>query len=189
MLSRGWCAGGQDSEEEREHQHHARCERGGGAAGAAQDAGGHRHERPRKRRPQEPPRRLPAGALPCLNTPASLLFRLSSRLLLVAPSATDQTRLFPCVCLAQYRCCVSSMLVLCPLCTLVSACAHGAVVRYSRSPCSAQVDTKDILFICGGAFIGLDRQVAERTAMSSIGFGNPVRWVPSHAPPRCHSIL
>lgn len=38
-----------------------------------------------------------------------------------------------------------------------------------------QVDTKDILFICGGAFIGLDRQVAERTAMSSIGFGNPVR--------------
>ena len=38
-----------------------------------------------------------------------------------------------------------------------------------------QVDTKDILFICGGAFIDLDRQVAERTATSSIGFGNPVR--------------
>jgi ATP-dependent Clp protease ATP-binding subunit ClpX len=38
-----------------------------------------------------------------------------------------------------------------------------------------QVDTKDILFICGGAFIDLDRQVAERRAMSSIGFGNPVR--------------
>lgn len=44
--------------------------------------------------------------------------------------------------------------------------------------CCAQVDTKDILFICGGAFIGLDRQVAERTAMSSIGFGNPVRCEP-----------
>lgn len=39
-----------------------------------------------------------------------------------------------------------------------------------------QVDTKDILFICGGAFIDLDRQVAERKAMSSIGFGNPVRY-------------
>ncbi|CAL5227719.1 g10731 [Coccomyxa viridis] len=38
-----------------------------------------------------------------------------------------------------------------------------------------QVDTKDILFICGGAFIDLDRQVAERTAQSSMGFGNPVR--------------
>lgn len=41
-----------------------------------------------------------------------------------------------------------------------------------------QVDTKDILFICGGAFIDLDRQVAERTATSSIGFGNPVRCQP-----------
>ena len=40
-----------------------------------------------------------------------------------------------------------------------------------------QVDTKDILFICGGAFIDLDRQVAERTAQSSMGFGNPVRCV------------
>jgi ATP-dependent Clp protease ATP-binding subunit ClpX len=39
----------------------------------------------------------------------------------------------------------------------------------------AQVDTTNILFICGGAFIDLDRQVAERTATSSIGFGNPVR--------------
>lgn len=37
------------------------------------------------------------------------------------------------------------------------------------------MDTKDILFICGGAFIDLDRQVAERTAQSSMGFGNPVR--------------
>ena len=38
-----------------------------------------------------------------------------------------------------------------------------------------QVDTTNILFICGGAFIDLDRQVAERTAQSSMGFGNPVR--------------
>eukprot|EP00803_Ostreobium_quekettii_P008349 evm.model.scf_495.1 EVM.evm.TU.scf_495.1 scf_495:11763-19644(+) len=38
-----------------------------------------------------------------------------------------------------------------------------------------QVETKDILFLCGGAFVDLDRQVAERTAEASLGFGNPVR--------------
>lgn len=38
-----------------------------------------------------------------------------------------------------------------------------------------QIDTTNILFICGGAFVNLDRQVAERRASSSIGFGNPVR--------------
>lgn len=38
-----------------------------------------------------------------------------------------------------------------------------------------QVETKDILFFCGGAFVDLDRQVAERTAEASLGFGNPVR--------------
>lgn len=37
------------------------------------------------------------------------------------------------------------------------------------------MDTKDILFLCGGAFVDLDRQVAERTAEASMGFGNPVR--------------
>jgi len=38
-----------------------------------------------------------------------------------------------------------------------------------------QVDTRNILFLCGGAFVDLDRQVAERKAEASIGFGNPVR--------------
>lgn len=38
-----------------------------------------------------------------------------------------------------------------------------------------QIDTTNILFVCGGAFVDLDRQVAERLASSSIGFGNPVR--------------
>ena len=37
------------------------------------------------------------------------------------------------------------------------------------------MDTKDILFLCGGAFVDLDRQVAERKAEASMGFGNPVR--------------
>ena len=39
------------------------------------------------------------------------------------------------------------------------------------------LDTRDILFIVGGAFNGLDTQVSDRTATASIGFGNPVRSV------------
>lgn len=38
-----------------------------------------------------------------------------------------------------------------------------------------QVDTSNILFICGGAFSGLERIVAERKAAASIGFGAHVR--------------
>ncbi|KAD4179653.1 hypothetical protein E3N88_28244 [Mikania micrantha] len=38
-----------------------------------------------------------------------------------------------------------------------------------------QVDTKDILFICGGAFIDLEKTISERRKDSSIGFGAPVR--------------
>jgi ATP-dependent Clp protease ATP-binding subunit ClpX len=37
------------------------------------------------------------------------------------------------------------------------------------------VDTKDILFICGGAFVDLERAVAERTHKASIGFGAPLK--------------
>lgn len=40
-----------------------------------------------------------------------------------------------------------------------------------------QVDTRDILFICGGAFVGLDEHVAERTFQGSIGFGGTVTYV------------
>ncbi|OVA00956.1 AAA+ ATPase domain [Macleaya cordata] len=38
-----------------------------------------------------------------------------------------------------------------------------------------QIDTKDILFICGGAFTGLEKTISERREDSSIGFGEPVR--------------
>ena len=38
-----------------------------------------------------------------------------------------------------------------------------------------QVDTKNILFICGGAFAGLDKMVSQRSRTSSIGFGADVR--------------
>ncbi|KAG9137364.1 hypothetical protein Leryth_017704 [Lithospermum erythrorhizon] len=38
-----------------------------------------------------------------------------------------------------------------------------------------QIDTKDILFICGGAFIDLEKTISDRRKDSSIGFGAPVR--------------
>ncbi|KAL0927797.1 hypothetical protein M5K25_002008 [Dendrobium thyrsiflorum] len=37
-----------------------------------------------------------------------------------------------------------------------------------------EIDTKDILFICGGAFVGLEKTISERRKDSSIGFGAPV---------------
>ncbi|KAI4351910.1 hypothetical protein L6164_006211 [Bauhinia variegata] len=38
-----------------------------------------------------------------------------------------------------------------------------------------QIDTKDILFICGGAFVDLEKTISERRQDSSIGFGASVR--------------
>ncbi|KAH9779962.1 CLP protease regulatory subunit CLPX1 [Citrus sinensis] len=38
-----------------------------------------------------------------------------------------------------------------------------------------QIDTKDILFICGGAFVDIEKTISERRQDSSIGFGAPVR--------------
>ncbi|XP_008783202.2 CLP protease regulatory subunit CLPX1, mitochondrial-like [Phoenix dactylifera] len=38
-----------------------------------------------------------------------------------------------------------------------------------------QIDTKDILFICGGAFIDLEKTISERRHDSSIGFRAPIR--------------
>ena len=38
-----------------------------------------------------------------------------------------------------------------------------------------QVDTTNILFICGGAFAGLDKVIAKRGTESSIGFGANVK--------------
>ena len=34
-----------------------------------------------------------------------------------------------------------------------------------------KIDTKDILFICGGAFVGLDKIIEKRTAVAGMGFG------------------
>ena len=38
-----------------------------------------------------------------------------------------------------------------------------------------QVDTTNILFICGGAFAGLERLISDRTNSTGIGFGATVR--------------
>lgn len=38
-----------------------------------------------------------------------------------------------------------------------------------------QIDTKDILFICGGAFVDLEKTISDRRQDASIGFGAPVR--------------
>jgi ATP-dependent Clp protease ATP-binding subunit ClpX len=38
-----------------------------------------------------------------------------------------------------------------------------------------QLDTKSILFICGGAFVGLDKIIEQRTGRGSIGFGTETR--------------
>ena len=38
-----------------------------------------------------------------------------------------------------------------------------------------QVDTKNILFICGGAFDGLEKIIQKRTDSSSIGFGSAIK--------------
>lgn len=45
-----------------------------------------------------------------------------------------------------------------------------------------QINTKNILFICGGAFVGLDQIIAQRTSHKRLGFGaNPEAQTQSHA--------
>ena len=44
-----------------------------------------------------------------------------------------------------------------------------------------KIDTTNILFICGGAFVGLDKIVSARTETSSLGFGGKVKPSASEA--------
>ena len=45
-----------------------------------------------------------------------------------------------------------------------------------------QINTKNILFICGGAFVGLDQIIAQRTSYKRLGFGaTPAPQTHSHA--------
>ncbi|PPD76970.1 hypothetical protein GOBAR_DD26101 [Gossypium barbadense] len=63
--------------------------------------------------------------------------------------------------------------ILYKLLTIVNVPEKGAR-KHPRSD-NIQIDTKDILFICSGAFIDLDKTISERQQDSSIGFGAPVR--------------
>ena len=38
-----------------------------------------------------------------------------------------------------------------------------------------KIDTKNILFICGGAFVGLDKVIETRISQHPMGFGADVR--------------
>ena len=44
-----------------------------------------------------------------------------------------------------------------------------------------QIDTTNILFICGGAFDGLDKYIQRRTDKSALGFGSPLKDKPRGA--------
>ncbi|KAK4489980.1 hypothetical protein RD792_000634 [Penstemon davidsonii] len=61
--------------------------------------------------------------------------------------------------------CYSILAISCSLCKIYN----------SLSLYLSQIDTKDILFICGGAFVDLEKTISERRQDSSIGFGAPVR--------------
>ncbi len=54
-----------------------------------------------------------------------------------------------------------------------------------------EVDTTNILFICGGAFVGLDRIIAERTGRSAIGFerGKGAEATPADASVRPEDLV
>lgn len=49
-----------------------------------------------------------------------------------------------------------------------------------------EVDTKNVLFICGGTFIGLEKQIKDRLGKQSIGFGSTIQ---SKNQQKIHEIL
>ena len=52
-----------------------------------------------------------------------------------------------------------------------------------------QVDTTNILFICGGAFVGLDKQIERRTGKKTLGFKADVKSAASATSARRSSMV
>ncbi len=52
-----------------------------------------------------------------------------------------------------------------------------------------QIDTSNILFICGGAFSGIDEVIKHRTDKSGIGFGAAIEFLPSSPPKTADRLL
>lgn len=48
----------------------------------------------------------------------------------------------------------------------------GALARAQQEP--LRIDTSNILFIFGGAFVGLDKVISDRLSSATVGFGSPV---------------
>lgn len=57
--------------------------------------------------------------------------------------------------------------------TIANVPPHGGR-KHPQEEC-IQIDTTNILFICGGAFVGLDKVVGKRKDNSSLGFGGSLR--------------
>ena len=57
--------------------------------------------------------------------------------------------------------------------TIASVPAEGT--RKHREQEAIQIDTRGILFICGGAFDGLDKYILRRTDKSALGFGSSLK--------------
>src|SRR3972149_6211123 len=49
--------------------------------------------------------------------------------------------------------------------------------HYKRINTPIQVDTTNILFICGGAFVGLDGMIEQRINLKSMGFGAKIKGI------------
>ncbi len=65
-----------------------------------------------------------------------------------------------------------------PACARCHGRCHPHLPRATCRPhasATCQVDTRDILFIVGGAFVDLDRQMVDSRVQGSMGFGNKVR--------------
>ena len=59
---------------------------------------------------------------------------------------------------------------------------HEVKLRRRSRPTEVTIDTSGVLFVLGGAFIGLDSLVQRRLGRRGVGFGGPTRAAPSPVP-------